>query len=321
MRRVAAVLGVALAALVTGCTGAGPAVSTPAVSTPAVGSPPVASPSVPVGAGPGGSGPAGRPTKMLTIVEENHGEQAALAQMPYLAGLSATYGRTSGYRAVAHPSLPNYLALVGGSTFGVSDDKGPAEHPVSGPSVFDQAISAGRTVTAYIEAMPAPCALTSSGRYAVRHNPWTYFADPAERANCQAHDVPAGTPTAGRLHDDVTAGTLPTLGWVTPDLCDDAHDCPPGVADDWLRSWIPVIMGGPDYRAGRLAIVVTFDEAEESGANTVLTTLIAPGVRRVVSPTSCSHYCWTRYAAELTGSPPLRQAAGVPSLSTAFGLD
>jgi acid phosphatase len=168
--------------------------------------------------------------------------------------------------------------------------------------------------------MPSPCALSSSGRYAVRHNPWTYFADPAQRAHCQAYDVPAGTPSAGPLHDDVTTGTLPTLGWVTPDLCNDAHDCPPRVADDWLRSWLPVIMDGPDFRAGRLAVVVTFDEADGSDANTVLTTLIAPAVRHVVSATSCTHYCWTRYAAELAGVPPPGQAAGSTSLGTAFGL-
>src|SRR4051812_17454208 len=304
MKRVVAVLGVVLATLVTGCAGSGPGAG-PEVSRPSVGSPsgPASSPSV---AGPGGPAGLSRPTKLLTIVEENHSEQAALAQMPYLAALSGTYGRTSAYSAVAHPSLPNYLALVGGSTFGVTDDASPAAHPLSGPSVFDQAISAGRPAKAYIEAMPSPCALSSSGRYAVRHNPWTYFADPVERAHCRSYDVPAGTPAAGPLHDDVTAGTLPTLGWVTPDLCNDAHDCPPRVADDWLRSWLPVIMGGLDFRAGRLAVVVTFDEAEEPGANTVLTTLIAPEVRHVVSATRCSHYCWTRYAAELTGKPPLR---------------
>ena len=318
MKRMVAMLGVALAMLVTGCAGPGPGAG-PEVSAPSVASPsaPATSPSV---AGPRGSAAASRPAKLLTIVEENHSEQTALAKMPYLAGLSAKYGRTSAYSALAHPSLPNYLALVGGSTFGVTDDASPAAHPLPGPSVFDQAISAGRTAKAYIEAMPSPCALSNSGRYAVRHNPWTYFADPTERAHCQAYDVPAGTPSAGALHDDVTAGTLPTLGWVTPDLCNDAHNCPARVADDWLRGWLPVIMDGPDFRAGRLAVVVTFDEAEGSGPNTVLTTLIAPGVRHVVSAANCTHYCWTRYAAELTGTPPLRQAAGSPSLSTAFGL-
>jgi phosphatidylinositol-3-phosphatase len=221
---------------------------------------------------------------------------------------------------VTHPSLPNYLALAGGSTFGVTDDAPPAIHRVPGPSVFDQAIASGRTAKAYIESMPSPCALSSSGTYAVRHNPWTYFAD--ERTHCQAYDVPAGNPSAGPLHDDVAAGTLPTVGWVTPDLCHDGHNCPLSAADDWLRQWLPVIMNGPDYRTGRLAVIITFDEDEGTTANTVLTTLIAPGLEHIVSSTPCSHYCWTRYIDDLAGAPPLNLAArpDVTPLGAPFGL-
>jgi acid phosphatase len=262
------------------------------------------------------------PTKSLTIVEENHGEQAALAQMPYLASLAAGFGHTTDYHAVAHPSLPNYLALVGGSTFGVTDDGPPSAHRIAGPSVFDEAITAGRTAKAYIESMPSPCDLSSSDTYAVRHNPWTYFADPADRVHCQAYDVPAGTPSAGALHDDLTAGTLPTIGWVTPNLCHDGHDCPLSAADDWLHQWLPMVMDSPDYRAGRLAVIVTFDEDEGTTANTVLTTVLTPALQHVVVSTPCSHYCWTRYADDLAGTPALNLAAGgdVTSLGTAFGL-
>jgi acid phosphatase len=271
-----------------------------------------------------GSTPArpGRPTKLLTIVEENEGAQAALTQMPYLSGLAASYGHTTDYRALTHPSLPNYLAMVGGSTFGVADDAPPTAHPLPGRSVFDLALDAGRTAKAYIESMPGPCALDSGGRYAARHNPWTYFAGPAERSHCRSYDLPAGSPSAGPLHDDVTAGTLPTLGWLTPDLCHDGHDCPLAVADDWLRGWLPVIMNGPDFRAGRLAVVVTFDEDEGTGTAPVLTVVIAPVVRHAVSAVACTHYCWTRYAAGLAGvpAPNLAGRPGVPSLGAAFGL-
>ena len=85
------------------------------------------------------------PTKALVIVEENHSERAALEQMPYLAGLADEFGRTTAYRAVTHPSLPNYLAVAGGSTFGVSDDRPPSSHPIQQVSVFDAVIAAGGT--------------------------------------------------------------------------------------------------------------------------------------------------------------------------------
>jgi Phospholipase C len=261
-----------------------------------------------------------RPDKALVIVEENHTQAAALSGMPYLASLADNYGEATAYEAVAHPSLPNYLALVSGSTFGVTDDQPPADHQVTGDSVMDLAIARAATAKAYIEDMPGPCTLVSSGDYAVKHNPWAYFADPAPRRNCLAFDVPSGTPTGGNLHDDIQSGTLPTTGILIPNLCHDAHNCPLQAADDWLREWLPALMQGPDYRAGRLAIVITFDEDDNSGANTVLTTVIAPTVQHVRTSTELTHYSLTRYLAELAAATPPGAGATAPSLSTAFNM-
>ena len=262
-----------------------------------------------------------RPGKVLVVVEENQSAGTARRQMPYLAALGDTYGQTTNYRAVAHPSLPNYLGMAAGSTFGVADDASPASHRISGPSVFDGAIAAGRSAKTYAEAMPAPCAQQPAGRYAVKHNPWAYFADPAPRGNCQRFDVPAGTPTSGPLRSDIDAGALPTVGALIPDLCHDGHDCSLGTADDWLRQWLPVVMAGPDYQAGNLAIVVTFDEDDaNSGPNTVLTIVIAPNVAHVRSSVELTHYSLSRYLAELAGTPPLGAAASAPSLRAAFGI-
>jgi len=258
-----------------------------------------------------------RPSKVLVVVEENQSAGTARRQMPYLAAL----GQTTDYRAVAHPSLPNYLGIAAGSTFGVTDDASPTDHPIPGASVFDQAIAAGRSAKTYAEAMPAPCAEQPAGRYAVKHNAWAYFADPTPRGNCQRFDVPAGSPTSGSLRSDIDAGALPTVGALIPDLCHDGHDCSLGTADDWLRQWLPVVMAGPDYRAGDLAIVVTFDEDDaNSGPNTVLTTVIAPTVAHVLSSAELTHYSLSRYLAELAATPPLGAAASAPSLRVAFGI-
>lgn len=261
-----------------------------------------------------------RPTKVLLIVEENHSAGAAMAGMPYLASLAKTYGYTTAYHANAHPSLPNYLALAGGSTFGVTDDGPPSQHPLHGASVFDQALALGRTARTYAESMPSNCRLTSYGRYAVRHNPWTYFADSRSRAGCARHDVPAGTPKAGAFRDDVARGTLPNVGMLIPNMCNDGHDCPLSTADGWLRGWLPIVMNGPDYKAGRLAIVVTFDEDDYASGNTVLTTVISPYTHHVVSGTAYTHYSWLHYAEQVLGSGALRNAGTAPSLRPAFGI-
>ena len=65
-------------------------------------------------------------TKLLTFVEENHSLTQMQASMPYTNSLAKTYGYATHYTAIRHPSEPNYLAIAGGSTFGIADDRSPA---------------------------------------------------------------------------------------------------------------------------------------------------------------------------------------------------
>lgn len=316
MRRTDRLRVLAVLLVLTGCATARPAAAPSATPSAA----PSATVSAAPSAAPSGTPPAPRVTKVLTVVLENKGEQTATHGMPQLAALARRYGQATRWSAATHPSLPNYLALAGGSTSGVVDDGPPSAHPVHGPSVFDLALATGHTATTYAESMPRPCALTSSGRYAVRHNPWTYYADAASRRLCAAHDVPLGTLTSGALHADVARGTLPAVGLVVPDLCDDAHDCGMSTADAWLAAWTKQVMAGPDWRARRLALVVTFDEAERVGPNTVLTVVAAPQLSHRVVSAPLTHLSWTRWVSDLVGTRPPRGALTAPSLGRALGL-
>lgn len=251
-------------------------------------------------------------TKVLTVVEENHGTASARAGMPYLASLADAYGVATDYRSLAHPSLPNYLAMTAGSTLGVSDDHGPSSHPVSGPSVFDLALEHGHTAKVYAESMTSRCQRASSGRYAARHNTWTYF--PAS-TSCARLDVPAD-----EIDADVAAGTLPDVGLLVPDLCHDAHDCSLAEADAYLRDVMTTVLSGPDWQSGRLAVVITFDEVEENQAGSLLTTVVAPGLHGARVAVPLDHYAWCRWMTDLVGAPPLRLAARAPSLGKAFHL-
>jgi acid phosphatase len=267
---------------------------------------------------PGSVAPRQRISKLLTIVEENHSLQQARAGMPYLRQLALTFGYAVNYRGISHPSLPNYLAIAGGSSFGVTDDASPAVHPISGPSVFGRAIRAGRTARLYAESTPQPCDVTPTGAFAVKHTPWAYFVD--ERAECRAGMVPAGTPSAGALARDIAAGQLPVVGMLIPNLTHDAHDGTLAEADAWLRQWVEPLLHGRDFTTGRLAIVITADEDDSSSGNRVLTVVIAPGVRHVVVSTPLTHYALARMYAEVSGTAPLREAGSATSLATAFGL-
>jgi acid phosphatase len=252
-------------------------------------------------------------TKLLVFVIENHSLSEMQSQMPWTYRLGQRYGYATDFHAMTHPSLPNYLAIAGGSTFDVQDDNIPADHPLSGPSVFGEALAHGLTAHVYADDMPAPCTLTTSGRYAVRHNPWTYFT--SERDECQTNDT-----NMDLYAHDVRTGELPDAGMVVPDVCDDAHNCPLSTADAFIRQGVGLAMSGPDFRSGRLAIVVTADEDDRSQDNVVLTILVHPSVRHEVVSTPLSHLSLSRLYSQVLGLPPLRDAATAPSMAKAFGL-
>jgi hypothetical protein len=245
---------------------------------------------------------------------ENHSLAEMQSQMPWTAGLAARYGYATSYRAITHPSLPNYLAIAGGSTFGVQDDANPSSHPIGGPSVFGEALAHGHTARLYAEDMPGTCVTTSAGEYAVKHNPWAYFVD--ERAACDRNDVPL---TA--LASDVSAGTLPDAGMVVANLCNIGHDCPLGTTDAWLRDHVGPVLAGPDFTSGSLLVVITADEDDDSGDNRVLTVVATRHMpEHEVVGTPLSHLSLSRLYAEVLGFAPLRGAATAPSLASAFHL-
>jgi acid phosphatase len=251
--------------------------------------------------------------KLVVFVVENHSLNQMRQGMPWLYDLGRQYGYAAGYAAVTHPSMPNYLAIASGSTFGIADDNPPADHAVAGSSVFGSALAAGRTATVYADGMDTPCKQSDGGTYAVRHNPWTYFGD--ERQACLQHDVPMQ-----QLAADVSAGRLPNVGMVVPDTCHDAHDCSLSQADDWLRTEVENILHGPDWMTGRLAVVITADEDDHHQNNLVLTVVAHPFLEHTVVTAPLSHYSVARAYAEVGGFRPMQQAKKAPSLLGAFGL-
>ena len=256
----------------------------------------------------------GAVTKVLVFVEENHSLSQMRSQMPYTFGLARQFGYATGYTAITHPSLPNYIAIAGGQTHGITDDDSPAAHPVRAASVFGQAVASGRTAALYADGMAQNCATSDGGTdYAVKHNPWAYFVN--ERAACAKFDVPVD-----RLGAAIAGGRLPNVGMVIPNLCHDAHDCSLATADTWFKGWMTQIFGGQDWKSGHLAVVLTADEDDRSQANTVLTVVIHPSQRAHVVTTALTHYSLTRLYEEVAARAYLFGAGSARSMTAAFGL-
>ena len=224
-----------------------------------------------------------------------YGDVVGSSSAPYLASLARACGLATDYSGVAHPSLPNYIALTSGSTHGIGDDSGPSAHPVPGPSIFSLLGGGWRSLQ---ESMPGACDRGSAGRYAVKHNPAAYYTDLG--ASCTAQDVPLDA----RPPDISARFTL-----ITPNLCDDMHDCSTAAGDTWLAGQMAQILDSPTYRAGATAVFVTWDE-NDSGGTTVPTYVIAPSVppgARVA--TAFTHYSLLRTTEELLGLQPMLGAA------------
>src|SRR5438552_8441176 len=118
--------------------------------------------------------------RVVVIVFENKDRDRVLgsAEAPTFAKLARRGATLTNYRAVAHPSLPNYLALVSGSTQGITDDC--TSCVVTGRSLADTLAAAGRTRKTYAEGLPqAGFTGPGAGRYAKKHDPFVYFRNVA----------------------------------------------------------------------------------------------------------------------------------------------
>jgi len=236
---------------------------------------------------------------------------------PYQTALARGCGLATNYFAITHPSLPNYLAATGGSTFGVVDDAEPAAHRISAPSLFSQISAAHGSWRGYVESMPTTCDLVTSGAYAARHNPAVYYID--LRNECAHDDVPMGSISDGAFAKAARSGRLPSFAFVTPNICDDAHSCPVAHGDSWLEQFLPTLFASPQYRKGQVVLFLAYDEG--GGENRVAMIVVSPSVPHgVVSTVPYTHYSLLRSTEELLRLPLLRSASSARSMVSAFNL-
>ncbi len=270
---------------------------------------------------------------------------------PYLAKSLAPRGALLvDYYGIAHPSLPNYLALVSGRAPNLATRTDcPVLLPGCSyrggvPTLPGQLEAAGLSWRGYMEdeangppGAPRTCRGPGAGpidptqgarrgdQYAARHDPFPYFRSLRAARSCARNDV-----DLRRLAGDLRSrATTPSFALIVPNLCNDGHDDPcvdgsPGGlarADAWLGREVPRILGSPGFRDGGL-LVVTFDEAETGGPGggqigaVLVSPFIAPGT--VVS-TPYDHYSLLRTIEDLFGLKRLGLAGRRGTRS--FGTD
>ncbi|MCA9727709.1 MAG: T9SS type A sorting domain-containing protein [Candidatus Eisenbacteria bacterium] len=238
---------------------------------------------------------------ILVVIMENHSyDQVRTA--PYTAGLIAANSVCSESYGVTHPSQPNYLALWSGGTQGVVNDACP---PPGSPYVtanLGQACeAAGVSWRAYSEDLPSAgytgCT-AAGGLYVRKHAPWVNFSNLDHTRERPYTD----------LATDIANGTLPRLGFVVPNQCNNTHDCPVATGDTWLANNLPQMIEGvgPDG-----FVVLTWDEDNSASGNHILTVFAGSAVIAGADHTGhVDHYTVLRTICDALEIPAFGLAAG-----------
>jgi phosphatidylinositol-3-phosphatase len=254
--------------------------------------------------------PGGRPAHLAVIVMENeeYGDIIGSSSTPYINSLARRYALATQMFAIRHPSLPNYLALTGGSTHGIDSDCTDCTVPGSG--LAGQLQRKLISWKAYMEDLPQPCFKGSGARgYAKKHDPFVYYTAIAGDPSLCNRIVPFPA-----LAADERSGHLPTFTWITPNLCHDMHDCDPAVGDRFLSGVIPPLLRALGPRG---VLLLTWDEGSSdagccrlaSGGHipAIIAGPLAKAGARLRTPTD--HYSELQAIEDLLGLPRLGGAA------------
>jgi hypothetical protein len=260
--------------------------------------------------------------RVAVVVMENkeYGQIIGSRDAPFLNRLAAENALATNFFAITRPSLPNYIALLGGDTYGIHTNCTSCRTPER--NLVDQLEESGISWKAYMEGAPSACFLgPQSGRYAKKHNPFVYYdtitRDPARCAKV----VPLT-----ELDRDIASRTVPRFVWVTPDLCNDMHDCAVEVGDRFLQNLVPRIL---EALGPRGVLFLTFDEGattsgccEKAAGGHIVTIAAGPAARPGRYEQPLNHYSLLRAIEDGFALPRLGNAACActPSMDPMFRI-
>ena len=223
-------------------------------------------------------------TRIMTVVLENTHYDDAMRQ-PFLKALARRGALLENFSAVAHPSLPNYIALIAGSTYGITSDD---DVTLDKPHIGDLLDAKGVSWKVYAEGYPGGCFLEArDGDYARKHVPFLSFRNvQSDPARC------ARIVNASALKGDLDSGKLPRWSLYIPDQKNDGHDTGVAYADRWLADTFGPLLENPEFMRGML-FIVTFDEGHGYFNRYHVTTIL---VGDAVRPGAVSDAAYNTYS-------------------------
>jgi len=268
--------------------------------------------------------------QVLIVVLENQ-NYAAVMKDPFMRELATKGSSFTKFANLTHPSYPNYLAMIAGSTFNTDGSDSQKNFPDNSEhrtiaDFLDWRNYAenypGNDKTPYLGDHPA------GSRYARKHVPFLSFAKIHNEGFSKV--VSVDTSTGKPFVDDISNfrknpqnNPLPRYMFYSPNLDDDGHDpyFRPNVglkkSSAWLRSflkdwlafdektWTP-----SDEKMKRLLVVITYDEAEGHGNSNLYTVFLGSMVKSQEIPTEYNHYSVLRTIEDNFDLTPLHKESG-----------
>ena len=216
---------------------------------------------------------------------------------PYLTTLAQTYGFNTHYTGISHPSEPNYVALFGGSTLGISSD-GNCCFQLNAPNLVDRLEAAGLTWKAFAEDASGSGTCSFMPPREGDHYPFIDFSDMKTSARC-ANMLTTTSPLDPEFIGALNGATLPNYVWLTPNDTDNMHSSSVGVGDAYLATLVPLILSSRMFTTQKAALFIVFDEGSDvcptgnSSSDCVVAEWAGPAVKKAYSSsTSYNHYSY-----------------------------
>jgi hypothetical protein len=295
------------------------------------------------GANGGGSFPSYN--HVFLVINENHNYNQIIGNpaAPKINALAQDYGLATSYTGVGDPSEPNYVAMLGGSTFGINSDDPyffPG-HTVKADNLMSELDGAGKSWKGYFQDMPyagyrgycypAKCngIPDSDTEYVAKHNGIVNFAN-MQNSTDWAKQVPYQ-----QLSSDLSSRSVPNLSYIVGDECNDMHGAPPwcvdsgkagdvndtylvSQGDNFVGQTVNAITSSPVWQTGQNAIVVTFDEGNVQNDKVATVVITNHGPRGIKDNTSYDHYSLLASLQQAFGLRCLLNSCGATLMSPLF---
>src|SRR5947199_336071 len=235
--------------------------------------------------------------QLVVVLMENKNLDEVYGPAAYMTQLADLYSFSEGWASITNPAQPNYIAILGGSTFGVNGDGNQLN--LHHPTMVDILENTSKTWKAFAEdASGSGCSINPPR--GEDHFPFLSYTTITNNSARCANLLP------GSYNEVITAFNAGTnFIWLTPNDCNNMHSCSVANGDAWIQSWVPNLLTA--MAGKKAALIIMFDEAYTSPPD-IYMSFSGPAAKLAYKSTaSYTHYSLLKLIEDVWGGGSLGQ--------------